>query len=92
VNVSELDADIDFLCGSTSATYSTTSKRRNMNIAYRDVARLIWEVDTGWVYDDSNANTRPHAYTSLVNNQQDYSLPSNAQVVERVDVLDGAGN
>lgn len=92
MTVSELDADVDFLCGSTSATYTTTSKRRNMNIAYNDVNRLIWEADGGWNYDDSNATTLPKAYATMVHNQQDYSIPSTAQRIERVEVIDGAGN
>ncbi len=92
MNTSELDADIDFLCGSTSATYSPTNKRRNMNIAYRDVARIIWESDGGWHYDDTNATTLPKAYTTLVDGQQDYTLPTTAMRVNRVEVMDGAGN
>jgi hypothetical protein len=92
MNVSDLDLDVDFLCGSTSATYTPTNKRRNMNIAYRDVARIIWEADGGWNYDDSNATTLPKAYTTLVHNQQDYTLPTNAQRVERIEVLDANGN
>jgi len=92
MNVSELDSDIDFLCGSTSATYSPTNKRRNMNIAYRDVCSIIWESDGGWRYDDSNATDLPKANTTLVHNQQDYSLPSTAQQVDRVEILDSEGN
>jgi hypothetical protein len=92
MTISELDSDVDFLCGSTSATYSPTNKRRNMNIAYRDVARIIWESDGGWNYDDANATTLPKATTTLVHGQQDYSLPSTAQRVERLEILDGAGN
>jgi len=92
MDVQTLDADVDFLCGSTSATYSTTNKRRNMNVAYNDVSRIIWESDGGWVYDDSNATTLPKAYTSLVHNQQDYTLPTNAQAIHRVEIIDSSGN
>lgn len=92
MTVSELDSDIDFLCGSTSATYSPTNKRRNMNIAYRDVCAVIWENDGGWRYDDSNATTLPEATTNLVDGQQDYSIPSTAQRINRVEVLDSEGN
>ena len=92
MNVSQLDADIDFLCGSTSATYSPANKRRNMNIAYRDVCAVIWESDGGWRYDDSNAADLPVATTDLVDNQQDYSLPSTAQRINRIEILDSVGN
>lgn len=92
MTTSELDSDIDFLCGSTSGTYSPTNKRRNMNIAYADVARIIWESDGGWRFDDSNASTLPKAYTTLVHNQQDYTLPTTAQRITRVEVMDNNGN
>lgn len=92
MTISELDSDIDFLCGSTSATYSPTNKRRNMNIAYHDVARIIWESDGGWRYDDSNATTLPEATTTLVHNQRDYTLPTTAFGIHRVEVQDSAGN
>jgi len=92
MTVSELDSDVDFLCGYTSATYSPTNKRRNMNIAYADVARIIWESDGGWRFDDTNATTLPKAYTTLVHNQQDYTLPTTAQRITRVEVKDVNGN
>lgn len=92
MNLSELKADVNFLCGSTSATYLNSDKVRNMNIAYQDVARLIWESASGWQFDDSNATTLPLVKTTLVHNQQDYSLPSTAQRVEEVIVKDSAGN
>lgn len=62
-----------------------------MNIAYQDVARLIWESADGWQYDDTNATTLPIAKATLVHNQQDYSIPSTAQRVERVQVKDRDG-
>lgn len=92
MTISEIKSDIDFLCGSTSATYSDTNKIRNVNIAYRDVARVIWESDGGWKYDDSNATTLPKAHCTMVHNQQDYTLPTTALAVNRVEIMDGGGN
>lgn len=92
MNLQELKSDINFLCGSTSATYLNSDKVRNMNIAYQDVARLIWESAAGWQFDDSNATTLPLAKTTLVHNQQDYSLPATTQRVEEVMVKDSGGN
>ena len=89
---SNLLSDINFLCGSTSATYLNADKTRNINIAYHDVARLIWDSAGGWQYDDSNATTLPIARATLVHNQQDYSLPTNAMRLERVEVKDSNGN
>lgn len=92
MNIGQIKADINFLCGATSGTYSDTDKVRNINIAYHDVARLIWDSVDGWNYDDSNATTLPIAKTTLVHNQQDYSLPTTAQRVHRVEVKDSVGN
>jgi len=92
VNITNIKADIDFLCGTTSGTYPDADKIRNINIAYNDVARLVWESAAGWQFDDSNATTLPIAKTTLVHNQQDYSLPTDAQKLEEVIVKDSAGN
>lgn len=92
MNIGSIKSDTRFLCGSTSGTYSDTDLVRNVNIAYHDVARLIWDSADGWNYDDSNASTLPVAKTTLVHNQSDYSLPSTAQRVHRVEVKDSQGN
>ena len=64
-----------------------------MNIAYNDVARIIWESDGGWHYDDSNHTSNfAEATTTMVHSQQDYTLPTDAQRVNRIEVLDSAGN
>ena len=91
MNVSELKSDTDFLAMSTSATYADADKVRNMNVAYNDVTRQIWESQGGWYFDDSNATTLPVAKTTLVHNQQDYELPSTAQRVRRLEIMDGNG-
>ncbi len=91
-NRDSLYDDIDFLCGSTSATYPILDKRRNIYNAYNDVCRQIWEVAYGWQYDDSNRTELPIATTDLVDSQQDYSLPTDAQRIERVDIKDGSGS
>lgn len=92
MNITQLKADVDFLCGSTSATYPDADKIRNFNIHYQDVARLIWESAAGWQFDDSNATTLPIVKTTMVHGQQDYSLPSTTQRVEEVIVKDSSGN
>lgn len=92
MTINDIKDDIDFLCGSTSASYPVADKIRNINIAYQDVARIIWESADGWQYDDSNLTTRPVAIATLVHTQQDYELPSVAQHIERVEVKDSAGD
>lgn len=92
MNITQIKQDIDFLCGSTSGTYPDSDKIRNINIVYQDTARLIWESAGGWQFDDSNATTLPIAKTTMVHNQQDYSLPTDAQKIEEVVIKDSAGN
>lgn len=92
MNITNLKSDVHFLCGSTSASYPDADLIRNINIAYQDVARLIWSSAGGWQFDDSNATTLPIARTTMVHNQQDYSLPSTTQRVEEVVVKDSDGN
>ena len=83
--------DIDGLCTSTSATYPIADKRRNILAAYNQVNSLIWESAGGWQYDDSNRTTLPVAQSTLVHNQQDYSLPTSSQRIERVQIKDNGG-
>lgn len=92
VNKQGLCEDIDFLCGTTTASYPIPAKVRNINQAYYDVNRLIWESCDTWQYDDSNKTDLPITKTTLVDSQQDYSIPSTAQKVHRVEVKDSAGN
>lgn len=90
--MSEILADINFQCGSTSASYPNSDKARNVNVSYHDVARLVWDSAGGWQYDDSNATTLPIATATLVHNQQDYELPSTAQKIEQIEVKTQEGN
>jgi len=92
MNIAALRLDAHFLAGSTSGVYSDINLTRNINVAYHDVARMIWESSDGWQFDDSNAADLPIATTSLVASQQDYTLPSTALKLERVEVLNSAGD
>jgi hypothetical protein len=92
MTLEELKDDIDFLCQSSTASYPAAAKLRNLNVAYRDVQRIIWESAGEWEYDDSNAADFPFATTTLVDGQQDYELPSSLQRILRVEVKDSSGN
>lgn len=92
MNVTELDADTDFLCGSTSGTYSRTNKRRNQNIEYLRVATLIWESDGTWAFDDRNNTDTPIAYRTIANASGSYLIPTTALRIKNVEVKDNDGN
>lgn len=89
MNITQLDQDVDFLCGSTSATYTPTDKRRNMNIHYQDTARLIWESSGG--FDDTNNTDGPVAYRTLGNLSASYTIPTTALRIKGIEVRDSTG-
>ena len=88
---SGLIQDVDFLVGSTSASYPTLDKLRNINNAYLTVASLIWDSDGTWQYDDSNATDTPKATRTLGNASATYQVPTTAMRIEGVEVKTAAG-
>jgi len=95
--LSGLIQDCETLLGMDDGTISGDSTllktfTRLMNAWYRRVNSWIWEVTGTWEYDDTNYTDLPEATTSLVNGQEDYTIPSTAQKIIRVEVLDKDGN
>ena len=91
--------DIDFMCHTDTTSYPLKDKARNVNTWYRKSVSWIRECHGDWEYDDSNLSTStdyptalPIWTTKLVANTQSYTLPSTAQKVERVEVLDDEAN
>jgi len=56
------------------------------------IATWIWQASGTWQFDDKNKTDLPIATTTLVDAQQDYSLPATAIGIDRVEVLDSSGN
>jgi hypothetical protein len=92
VNKLGLVEDIDFLCKTDANSYPLLQKVRNINNAYYDVQRMIWESVVSWQYDDTNNSDLPRLRTTLVHGTQSYELPSVAQRIHRVEVMDNSGN
>lgn len=65
---------------------------RSANEWARQITVWIMQKQGAWKYDDTNYSTFPTATTTLVDSQQDYSLPSSALKIERVEVMDASGN
>lgn len=87
--------DSRFLLGfgvNDTSTYSNADIARNSNNWYRRGVNLIWETVGDWEYDDTNYSTLPTATTDLVDEQADYELPSSAQKVDKVEVMDSEGD
>lgn len=58
----------------------------------QNVAVRIWRASGTWEWDDANQTDLPIITTTLVAGQQDYSLPTTALSIERVEVKDSSGN
>lgn len=89
--------DCETLLGMTDAEISGNTTlletfTRMINAWYRRVNSWIWESTGTWEYDDSNYTDLPIATTTIVDDQQDYEIPSTAQKIDRVEVKDIAGN
>jgi len=65
---------------------------RLINAWYRRVNSWVWESTGTWEYDDSKHTDLPIATSNLVAAQQDYEIPSTAQKIDRVEILDSNGN
>ena len=62
-----------------------------INIANSQVWHLIFQLNGGWKYDDSNYSDLPQATQDLVSGTQKYSLPSTALTVARIEAMDATG-
>lgn len=77
----------------TSTAYTTTDLTYSLNRALEHVTAIIREAQGRWQYDDSNNTDFPIATTSLISDQQDYSLDGTSHFrIERVELMDSAGN
>lgn len=65
---------------------------RSVNVASEKVAFLMWKYDSNWQFDDPNFATYPIPTTTLVDGQQDYSLPTTILDISRVEVMDNNGD
>ena len=61
---------------------------KDINVYYRRVNSWIWDATGTWEYDDSNWTDLPISTTTIVDEQQDYEIPSTAQKVDKAEVLD----
>jgi len=89
--------DCEIMLGFADATISgnaTLLKQFTtlINKSYKKTVAWIWEVTATWEYDDANQTDLPIATCTIVDEQQDYELPSTAQKIDSVSVLDSNGD
>lgn len=91
-NGQDLVSLLNDLTGMDDNVYSLQAKTRDMNRANRTIWTWIHEAYGGWIYDDkNNTSDFPAARANLVANQQDYSIPTEANTVVGVEVLNQGG-
>jgi hypothetical protein len=84
---------INDITGMDNNIYSLQAKTRDANTANRTIWTWIHEAYGGWQYDDANNTLNfPSALTSLVSNQRDYAIPSEALSIKGVEVKNTDGN
>jgi hypothetical protein len=84
--------DVWNLTGTDSTSLTTSTIARIANKVIRELALLAWQVSTNWKFDDSNQSTHSIATISLVDNQEDYALPTTVFDIERAEIIDVNGN
>lgn len=85
---------INFYAGLTqtdNTSYPNADKTRQVNMWYRLVMGWIWKAQGDWIFDDSNFTDLPYFRTNCQNGQDDYTLPANYGVVERIEYKDANG-
>lgn len=80
----DIISDIDFWAGTTSTTYPTEDKTRNINLGYDRVVSLILQADGRWQWDDANASDIPTGTINLVSGTQKYDLGTGVSTFLRI--------
>ncbi len=85
--------EIDFLLQTDATDYPVAQKTRNCNRWYDRAVTIILQADSKWEWDDLNKTDLPISTTSLVANQQDYSISAAGFLkILKVECKDSAGN
>ena len=62
-----------------------------INRACSEVWHLIFALNNGWKYDDSNQTDLPQATQTLVASISKYALPPTALAIDRIEIMDSSG-
>lgn len=79
------------LVGVDTNAYSTTQFARNANRHYYASVLDAWRFSGDWDFDDTNQSNFPIATTDLVDSQADYTIPTNALKIKRIEIKDSGG-
>lgn len=77
---------------SDTTQYPLATKARDTNIAKYELALLFWQNSSSWDWDDAGNTDLPIFTATLVAEQADYTLPTTAIDVLRVEIRDATGD
>ena len=86
------DDALNFAGISDTSQFPLTEFTRNTNNWSRKADSWIWQATGTWEFDDSKWTSLPIATATIVDEQQDYEIPSTARKIDRVEVLDTNSN
>lgn len=87
MTISDIVNDIYFRTKTNSANYLAADMLIHINRSYNRVASLIIQADGRWQWDDNNQADLAIATTSIVANQQDYSITTAHLKLLRAQIL-----
>lgn len=83
------DLGFGYISGNSNLLASFTA---DVNNAQHEVQHLIHMYSRSWKYDDGNYVNLPSSRTALVSGSANYTLPSEALTIQRVEIKDVNGN
>lgn len=75
----QLLEDLTSTQSSSTSSYTTATKVRDINLAFDDYQNLVKQASGTWQADDSNHTKYPNMKFNLVSGQQDYSFTEDEQ-------------
>ena len=84
--------DTWFLTGTDSTSFPLADLARIANKIFHKLGLLAWKSDNKWDYDDSNKTDLPIATDDLVDDQEDYAIPTTTFDIKGVDILNSSGD
>jgi len=84
--------DVYFTTGTDSTSFPIAAITRIINKINHKLGLLAWRSDRSWKVDDSNKTDLAIATATLVDDQEDYAIPTTTFDIKRVEVLDSSGN
>jgi hypothetical protein len=81
-----------FLTGTDANSFTNTNLTLSVGRALERVVSLINRNDSRWEWDDSNYTDLPFATLPITSGQQQYTLATSHQTINRIEIKNSAGN